>query len=169
MCLLCGNVATLGGHGVAIADRPAHRLHGFFWEGSHAKAAAGGTREVLARAKAFSDARVALWKSPLVMLSWDVGPDGLRCFAAFAPEEDEAPAKGFSAIDVPAMSFASSWHGPQDGDVVAHYGRMLEWLRGSGWQHDPVFCNQREEYPHDADLEGPPALRLMLPVVKEPG
>lgn len=173
MCALCGE-AAFGGHAVALSERPAHRLHGLVWRGTHEEAASGSLRRLIGMAKAFSDGRAGLWKSPLVVLSWNEASGGLRCLAGVAVGQDEALPDGFCAIDLPPMRFASSWHGPQDGDVVAHYGRMIEWLRDNGWRRDTAIFEQREEYPHDADFDGAVpdrtlALRLLLPVARRVG
>ena len=168
MCLLCSE-AAYGGRGIAIMERPAHRLHGLAWEGTDEAAAGGAVRAVIAEVKAWSDGRASLWKSPIAMLSWNDRPGGFRCFVGIAPEEGEALPEGFSAIDLPEMRFVAAWHGPDDGLVVSRYGAMIDWLRGSGYRRDATQFHQREEYPHDADLGRPHTLRLMLPVVSEAG
>ncbi|MEO3999251.1 hypothetical protein [Mesorhizobium sp. CAU 1732] len=149
-----------------MTERPAHRLAGLWWEGTHAQAAGGATRAALAAVKDVSDSRDALWKSPIVGLSWSQGADGLRYFCGIAIEAEEAVPDVFSIVDLPSMEFAGSWHGPDDGDVVSHLGRILEWLRLQGLAWDGTHCQQREEYAPDVDLDAPPALRLMLPVTR---
>lgn len=164
MCLLCGE-AGFGRHGVAIADRPAHRLHGLAREGADSEA----VRALIAKVKVFSDRRDALWKSPIVALSWDDRRDGFRIFVGVAAEEGEALPVGFTALDLPEMRFASTLHGPDDGDIAARYGGMIEWLRATGFRPDAAHFAHREEYPSDIDLSAPFALRLLLPVAPQSG
>ena len=166
MCLACGEAtASFGGHAVSLTERPAHRLCGIVWEGSHAEAEAGAVHATIDRVKAWSDSRRALWKSPIVALSWNDRPAGLRTFVGIACEPGETSPEGFGTVEMPAMRFAGSWHGAGDGDVVSHYGRILSWLRDRGIAWDRERLHQREEYPVDVDLSKPPALRLLLPVV----
>ena len=62
------------------------------------------------------------------------------------------------------MTFASSWHGADDGEVAGHYGRMIEWIGDEGLQWETSRLHHREEYPLDYDVGGPPVLRLLMPV-----
>lgn len=165
MCLLCGGA---GAHAVSIAERPPLRLGGLRWSGSYGDAATGAIRTLLGAVQDFSARRAGMWKSPLVGLSRNGrGDDGFDYFAGVAIDDGETLPDGFVTVDVPAMTVAASWHGEGDGDVVAHYGRMLEWLRGSGYARDRASFDHCEEYPHDADLDATPTLRLFLPVVRE--
>ena len=161
MCDRCGEPG-LAAHGVSISERPAQRLVGVMWEGSFAEAADGALKQVMARAKALSDAQAGLWKSPLVTLSWSADGQRLRHFAGIDMDGDMP--EGFDAVDLPPMRFATSWHGADDGEVIDHYAGMIGWLRENALRHDRAVLDQREEYPPDADLAGPPALRLMLPI-----
>lgn len=164
MCDRCGGFGAT--HAVSLSERPAHRLVGWFWEGSHARMREGALKPLLLRAREFSTRSSGLWRSPIVALSWSgpagkYGPGGLRCFAGIAGED--AP-QGGAAIDLPEMTFASSWHGPEDGSVVEHYARMIEWIGEQGLARDAAHFGQREEYPNDHDPDGPLSLRLLLPV-----
>ena len=166
MCLLCGD-ASVGKHGIAVTERPAHSLAGLFWEGSHREAADGAVHGVIERVKALSDRRASLWKSPIVGLSWNDRPDGFRTFVGIAIDADEVLPDGFKRLDLPEMRLASSWHGPEDGEVVAHYGRMIQWVRDEGLAWDVSRFHHREEYPADVDLSRLPALRLLIPIGPE--
>jgi len=164
MCELCADGAR--SHAVSISYRPGQRLGGLRWSGGFADAASGALREVIGAVRDFSATRDALWKSPIVALSKSV-EDRLDYFAGISCENHETLPAGFTSLDVPEMAVASSWHGPEDGEVVEHYGRMDEWLRGSGYRRLYTPFDQREEYPHDVDLDGPPALRLLLPIERD--
>jgi hypothetical protein len=161
MCDRCG--AGFGSHAIALSERPAHRLGGWYWEGSHREARDGALKPLLLRARALSEtASGGLWRSPIVGLTWNDRPDGFRYFVGIAG--DDAPADG-AGLDVPELTYASSWHGPDDGSVVEHYLRMIEWIGDEGHRRDTGHFAQREEYPNDYDPEQPPTLRLLLPVV----
>ena len=164
MCLLCGE--DVARHDVALSERPAQRLHGLVWAGSYEEAASSGAiGRMIGRVRDHSQNRSALWKSPIVGLSWnDAGEGRLRYFAGFAPEDGEAAPEGYETVEVPEMMFASSWHGADDGDVVAHYGRIVEWVNDRNISRDTRHFDQREEYPADVELSGSPTLRLLLPV-----
>lgn len=162
MCDRCG---FSGAHAVQLAERPAQRLVGYRWEGSHAEARGGALEPLLAAARRLSDADAQFWRSPIVVLTWNDRPNGFRQFAGMAG--DDAPPGG-TAIDLPPMAFASSWHGPEDGTVVAHYLRMIEWIGDEGFSRDTTYFAQREEYPPDLKRGGPPTLRLLLPLKTPP-
>ncbi|WP_047144847.1 GyrI-like domain-containing protein [Aquamicrobium sp. LC103] len=163
---MCGDVSAAR-HGFGLSERPAQVLTGLTWEGTY-EAAAGALHSMIERVKAYSDAQPGVWKSPIVGISWNDRPEGFRYFAGVSAGEGEmSPAEeadGFGRISLPEMRFASSWHGPRDGDVVPHYGRMIEWMREEGLARDASLMHQREEYPHDIDLTLPPTLRIMMPV-----
>jgi hypothetical protein len=163
MCQLCGE-SSFGAHDISISERPRQLLGGLRWSGTHEQAASGETESLLRRVQAFSASRKAAWKSPIVALSRALGEGSFECFAGIAVEPGEALPAGFDLLDLVEMTVASSWHGQQDGDVVTHYGHILDWIRTSGHRRDRTHYDHREEYPHDADLDAPPALRLMLPV-----
>ncbi|TYR35240.1 GyrI-like domain-containing protein [Mesorhizobium microcysteis] len=165
MCQLCGSGS--GSHAVSISERPPQLLGGLWWRGTFDEAAAGDVRQVIRSVQHFSDQRTSMWKSPIVGLSRNDRPDGFDYFVGVAVEAGEAMPAGFAFLDLPAMTVASSWHGPQDGDVPAHYGRMIEWLVGSGYRRDISQFHHREEYPSDVDFDGPHALRLLLPVMRD--
>lgn len=160
MCMMCGNPAA---HRYSLATRPAHRLVGRYWEGSHEEAAKGALRPLIEEMKALSASHERFWRSPIVGLSWNDRPAGLRYFAGFALEGTACP-EGCSALELPEMELADIWHGPGDGDVIENYRGMLEWIGDNRLRHDPSFFDQREEYSPDVDLDAPPSLRLMLPV-----
>jgi predicted transcriptional regulator YdeE len=162
MCDRCG---VMGSHDISLSERPAHRLVGRFWEGSNAQAASGAIHPLIEGMKQVSASRSGLWRSPIVGLSWNDRPDGFRYFVGIAVEEGEAPGTGLEILDMPEMTLASSWHGAEDGNVVEHYLRMIEWLSDMGLQRDFSQFHQREEYPPDIDLAAPLTLRLMMPVV----
>lgn len=161
MCDRCG---VIGSHGIALSERPPHRLAGRYWEGSHTEAAAGAIRPMLAEMKANSARAPGFWSSPVVGITWNDRPGGFRYFVGIAIDEDETPGDGLDTLDLPEMTFASSWHGAEDGNVVEHYLRMIEWISDMGLQRDSSRFHQREEYPPDVDLDGLPVLRLMMPL-----
>ena len=162
MCELCADVAR--SHAVSISERPRQLLAGMWWRGSFAEAAAGAIHPVIAAVRDFSAGRSVMWKSPIVGLTRNGRGDGFEYFVGIAVENGESLPAGFVYLDVPEMVVASSWHGPDHGDVVTHYGRMIEWLQGSGYRRGGAPYDQREEYPHDVDPAAAPSLRLMLPV-----
>lgn len=163
MCQLCGE-SSLGAHTISISERPRQLLGGLRWSGTHEQAASGETEALLRRVQVFSATRTAAWKSPIVALSRALGEGSFEYFAGIAVEQGEAIPEGFELLDLVEMTVASSWHGREDGDVVTHYGHILDWIRTRGYRRDRTHYDHREEYPHDADLDAPPALRLMLPV-----
>lgn len=162
MCDRCG---ALGAHDISMSERPAHRLAGRMWEGSNAEAAAGALHPLIEEMKQVSGRRSALWRSPIVGLTWNDRPGGFRYFVGIAIDDEEAAEPGMQVLDLPEMTFASSWHGADDGNVVEHYLRMIEWISDAGLKRDFSTFHQREEYPPDADVAGPPVLRLLMPVV----
>jgi len=163
MCDRCGEPG-IGAHAVAMSERPAQRLSGRRWEGNYAQARAGALRAVMDEVRAFSDRQPGLFRSPIVALTWNGEGERFRHFVGIAT--DETPS-GFDRLDLPGMLFATSWHGPEDGDVAAHYGAIMGRLREDGLGHDRTIFDHREEYPPDADPDGPPALRLMVPVLRD--
>jgi len=163
MCDRCGE-PNISAHAVAMSERPAHRLVGRHWSGTYAEARAGALREVMDEIRAFSDQRGGLFRSPVIALTWNDPSDGFRHFVGIA--EDDAPS-GFDILELPEMLFATSWHGPEDGDVAAHYGAIMGQMRGDGLAHDRAVFDHREEYPPDAEPDGPPMLRLMVPVKRD--
>lgn len=160
MCLMCAGLTER----VTLAERPAGKLSGLYWQGSHEDAAAGALHELLGRVKAFSDRRDTLWKSPLVAISWNDRPDHLRHFVGVELEDGEVPEAGFDNCDLPGLSYATAWHGADDGPVPDHYGRMIEWLHMRGLSWDVSRHHHREEYPPHVDLHQSTQLRLCLPV-----
>jgi len=161
MCRLCDdNVRDFADF--AIIDRPAETLVGIDWEGSYGQAAAGSVRASLKSLQARLG-RGDLWSGPIVGLSFDGGPAGFRYFVGVAAAE-ATDAHGLRRIDLPAGRHVASWHGEADGDVIAHYGRMIGWLASRGLARAATGPQHREEYPRDADFDGPPVLRLMLPL-----
>lgn len=160
MCMMCGNPAA---HRYSLATRPAHRLVGRIWEGSHAQAAEGALNPLIEEIKEISARHEQFWRSPIVGLTWNDRPNGFRYFTGFALEGAECP-DGCSALELPEMELADIWHGPGDGDVIENYRAMMEWMGDSGFRHDTQHFHQREEYSPDVDLSAPPSLRLMLPV-----
>ena len=167
MCQLCGEFGA-SVHAIALSERPSHRLAGRYWEGGHEAAARGALLPLIEQAKTFSAGLSGLWKSPIVSLSWNDRPGGFRQFVGVAVEEGERLEDGMETLELPDMTLASSWHGPDDGSVVEHYGRMLGWVRERGLEWDRSRFHQREEYPPDIDLSGPLALRLLIPLVEGP-
>lgn len=164
MCLLCGSGAASGASFMALTERPAHKLHGLAWSGTHEEASAGAIRRLIERVKAHSDGRTSPWKSPIVGISWDDRPDGFRHFVGVAPDPGEVLPEGFEALELEQTDLASSWHGPADGEVVEHYGRMIAWAAEHGYNWDTDRFHHREEYPHDIDLAAPLRLRLLIPI-----
>lgn len=162
---MCGD-ASIRSHSISIAERPAQLLAGIAWSGSYDEAADGATLGVLEAVQQFSASRASSWKSPIVALSRSQREGFFDYFAGIAVDEGEALPEGFVVYDLPEMTVASSWHDASDGDVVTHYGAILDWLKGSGYARDRSLYDHREEYPHDGDLRADkPSLRLMLPVV----
>jgi len=104
-----------------------------------------------------------LWSGPIVGLSFNDGSERFRYFVGIAASEAKN-ASGLVRLDLPARRHVASWHGQADGDVVAHYGRMIGWLTSQGLARSLETPHHREEYPRDADFDGPPVLRLLLPV-----
>jgi predicted transcriptional regulator YdeE len=167
MCGLC-NEASMAGQGIVLTERPAHRLCGRYWEGSYGEAARGAIHSVIRDVQAFAAQREGGWRSPIVGLSWNDRPDGFRYFVGIALDERGSPPRGFSSLALPEMTLASSWHGAGDGDVVAHYVRMIDWVKAENLVWDKRHVHHREEYPHDVDLTHPPALRLLIPASPPP-
>jgi len=163
MCDRCGEPG-IGQHVVAMSERPAQRLVGRHWQGSYAAARAGALRTVMDDIRAFAGRQSGLFRSPVVALTWNDAGERFRHFVGIAAEHAAA---GFDEIELPGMLFATSWHGPEDGDVAAHYGAIMVQMRADGLAHDRAVFDHREEYPPDADPEGPPALRLMVPVRRD--
>lgn len=166
MCLLCGDTSGRA-HAISLTERPEHVLGGFAWRGSHEEARDGALRAVIRKVMAFADGRDALWRSPIVGLSHDHSDDGFSYFVGVAIEPEEPLPPALVRRKVDAATYAGSWHGPADGDVPAHYGRMIDWLASSGWRWDRTVTQHREEYPPDHDPDAAPALRLLLPVVRD--
>jgi predicted transcriptional regulator YdeE len=162
MCLLCGEVGSA--HGIALTERPAHRLCGRYWQGSYGEAARGAIHSLIGDVQAFAAQREGGWRSPIVGLSWNDRPDGFRYFVGVAMDDAGALPEGFASLALPEMTLASSWHGAGDGEVVAHYVRMIDWVKPRNLIWDKQHFHHREEYPHDVDLTRPPALRLLVPV-----
>lgn len=52
----------------------------------------------------------------------------IRYFVGTVARDDRILPGRHQFLSVPAMRFASVWHGPEDGDVVEHYGngRMID-------------------------------------------
>ena len=133
MCALCGDGRRV--HATSITERPRQLLGGIFWSGSFGEASSGGAIDsAIAAVSGFAVARKAMWKSPIVGLSRNDRTDGFDYFAGVAVEAGEALPEGFATLELAEGVFASSWHGPEDGDVVEHYARMIEWLRGSAYR-----------------------------------
>ncbi len=148
---------------VAFVDRPAQRLLGRYWEGTHEAAAAGAAVALLEAVQA-EIAASGRWGGPIVGISWATAPGRFRSFVGAEAEEGAAAGDGHEALELPAMRFVSDWHGETDGEVIDHYQAMLEWMRISGARWDKSRLHHREEYPLHADFSAPPVLRLMLPV-----
>lgn len=161
MCQLCEeNERDFSGF--AVIERPAETLVGIAWEGSHGQASAGAVRATLASLQARLG-KGDLWSAPIVGLSFNDRPDGFRYFVGIVADEAK-DAGDLQRIGLTARRYVASWHGGSDGDVVAHYGRMIGWLTAQGLTRPNAGPHHREEYPRDADFDGPPILRLMLPV-----
>ncbi|BCH25137.1 hypothetical protein MesoLjLc_48240 [Mesorhizobium sp. L-8-10] len=161
MCARCGE---FGSHRFAIAERAPQRLRGLVWEGTYAEAAAGAIHPLIEEMKIAAAAEDDPWSRMIIGISWNDRPDGFRYFVGIEAAEYMAPAAGHRLLSLPAMRFACVWHGPDDGDVVKHYGRMIDWIETEGQERDVSILHHREEYPADFDLAGPPVLRVMLPL-----
>lgn len=164
MCDRCGAV---GRHDFAVVERPAETLRGLTWEGTYAEAAAGAIHPLIEEMKSRIAGEGDVWNSAIIGISWNDRADGFRYFVGTATKDDVLP-PGLHFLSLPAMRFASAWHGPDDGDVVQHYGRMFDWIEAEVQRHDVSVMHQREEYPSDTDLAAPPVLRLMLPIAPGP-
>ncbi|RST86275.1 hypothetical protein EJC49_11540 [Aquibium carbonis] len=161
MCQLCEET-RLDVSGFAVLDRPAETLVGLEWEGSHGEAAAGSVRATLTALQARLG-KGDLWSGPIIGLSFNDGPERFRYFAGVAAEE-AVPVGGLVGLQLPPRRYVASWHGQADGDVVAHYGRMIAWLTTKGMARSLEPPHHREEYPRDGVFDGPPVLRLLLPL-----
>lgn len=161
MCQLCEENGR-DFSGFAVIERPAETLVGLDWEGVYGQAAAGAVRAVLKALQARLG-RGDLWSGPIVGLSFNDGSERFRYFVGVAAEEAK-DADGLLRVDLPARRHVASWHAEADGDVVAHYGRMIGWLLEQGLSRSEAGPHHREEYPRDGDFDGPPVVRLMLPV-----
>ena len=150
---------------VAYVERPAQRLAGRFWEGTHAEAAAGALVGLLKQVQAETEAGGA-WGGPIVGISWATEPGRFRSFVGVEAEAGAAAGDGRETLELPAMRFVSDWHAEGDGEVIDHYQSMLEWMRISGARWDKSRLHHREEYPLHADFDAAPVLRLMLPVAE---
>lgn len=165
MCARCGD-AKLRQHRFAIVERPPEQLCGMFWEGTYEQAAAGALHPLIEAAKAWLHSEAGLFASAIIGISWNDRPGGFRYFVgAQAGAIHPSNRAGRQCLSLPAMRFAGIWHAPEDGDVVQHYGAMLEWIDRSGEKRDISILHHREEYASDVDLAAPPALRLMLALV----
>jgi hypothetical protein len=176
MCEWCGP-ASGERAGFGIVDRPAQTFAGRFWEGTHAQAAAGATRDLLCGMQALARQALApqasggglFWAGPLVGVSWNRDVERFRYFVGFEhdggdPGADPDAGPGLQRLSLPAMRFVADWHGEADGDVIDHYQRMLHSMETGSEKWDKSLMHHREEYPLHADFDGPPVLRLMLPV-----
>lgn len=167
MCLLCGDGSGRT-HAISLTERPTHVLCGLSWHGGHEDAQAGALRALIRTVRMFADGRDSQWRSPIVGLSSDYRDDGFSYFVGIAVEPDDGVPAGFERRHVAEGTYAGSWHGPGDGAVPEHYGRMIEWLGGSGWRWDRAVIQHREEYPPDHDPDATvPLLRLLLPVARD--
>lgn len=159
----------------AFVERPAQRLVGRYWEGTHEAAAAGATVALLSSVRA-EIAAAGGWGGPIVSISWATGAGRFRTFVGVEAESetgtvagDAREAPGLETLELAPMRFVSDWHDETDGEVIDHYQSMLEWMRLSGAHWDKSRLHHREEYPRHADFSAPPVLRLMLPVASEQG
>ncbi|WP_157018991.1 GyrI-like domain-containing protein [Mesorhizobium xinjiangense] len=163
MCQLC-ETGELGAAGFGVVTRPAEQLAGIAWAGSFADARAGAVRALLSGVQARVGQGNGLWASPIIALSWNDRPDGFCSFVGIAAEEAD-PAMAFDTrLALPSTTCATAWHAAGDGDVVRHYGRMIEWIASLGHTRDTGSYHHREEYPRDADFDAAPELRLMIPI-----
>lgn len=174
MCRWCGEP---GGRatGAALVERPAQRLVGRSWQGTHGEAASGAILALLKAVQAETGGDGAIFAGPIVALSWSDRPDGFRTFVGVevdgAGEAGEAWAaleRDGERVDLPPMRFAADWHDARHdasgGDVLGHYEALIAWLRASGHRWDRTRLHHREEYPRHADFSAAPVLRLMLPI-----
>jgi predicted transcriptional regulator YdeE len=163
MCRLCED-AELGQGGVSITSRPAHRLAGLRWAGTFAEAASGAIHPRIEAVKRFSQSRTAIWKSPIVGLTSNLGANGFDYFIGVATDVGEIAPPGFDHLQLAGMNFATTFHRNDSGDVATQYARLRDWVMASRYQLADTDFSQREEYPHEVDLSQSPVLRLMLPV-----
>ncbi len=163
MCQLC-ETGGMGDAGFGIVSRSAEVLVGLSWEGSFAEARSGSIRTLLSQVQARLGEVSDLWASPIVGISWNDRPDGFRYFVGVPVSEAGALSHFDARIELPATICAAAWHAADDGDVIAHYGRMIEWISASGHMRNTAAYHHREEYPRDADFDAAPELRLMIPV-----
>ena len=160
MCQWCAP-PLLAADEFGLTERPAQRLAGLSWEGTHAQAREGATRKLLTAVQDFALSLGDAWIGPIIALSWNDRPEGGRFFAGV---ETTNRAGSMMHIDCAAMRFVTGWHDGQHGEVPDHYERMLWWMSANGHRWDKQQLHHREEYPLHADLSGEPVLRLMLPV-----
>ncbi|CAG1003815.1 MAG: GyrI-like domain-containing protein [Rhizobiaceae bacterium] len=163
MCRWCepGGRAT----GAGLLERPAQRLVGRSWQGTHGEAEAGAILSLLKSVQAEAGGGDT-FAGPIVALSWSDRADGFRTFVGVeADGAGNSLERDGERIDLPAMRFATDWHDASGGDVLEHYAALIEWVRATGHRWDKARLHHREEYPRHADFSAPPALRLMLPVI----
>lgn len=164
MCLLCG-AGSVRLAEFAIVTRPVTELRGRSWAGPR-EAVAGAARALLEDVRAAAPPTRGLWAGPIVSIAWNGPPEGPRLFAGVALEGEEEAGPGLpERLVLPPRRFAAAWHESGDGDVIARYGRMIEWIDRIGHRRDPSGPSQCEEYSRDADFGAPAELRLMLPIV----
>lgn len=165
MCLLCGPANRRAAE-FAILARPATKLRGRVWEGSHAEAAGGAVRDLLERVRDEGSGPGDLWAGPIVAVSRNDRPGGFRVFAGLEAADGTVSRGGLpETLFLPPLRFAAAWHHATEGPVVERYARMIDWVERVGHRRDVSAMHHAEEYPRDADFAAPAALRLMLPVV----
>jgi hypothetical protein len=160
MCQWCAP-PVLAADEFGLTERPAQRLVGLSWEGTHAQAREGATRKLLAEVQDFALGLGDAWIGPIIALSWNDRPLGGRFFAGV---ETTNRAGGMTSMDCAAMRFVTGWHDDKHGEVPDHYERMLWWMGANGHRWEKQRLHHREEYPLHADFSGDSVLRLMLPV-----
>ncbi|KFB10177.1 hypothetical protein [Nitratireductor basaltis] len=158
-----------------LTERDAQTLFGMIWQGSHEEAARGEVKKVISLMEALRQKAVAAVgedggeyeHSGLIGISRNDRPYGFRYLvalpAALAAHVSHEDMRGH---DFPRMSFATAWHGAEDGDVFSHYQSMSDWIEAQGLQWARRVLHHREEYTAPAILQGAPVLRLMMPVEK---
>lgn len=163
MCRWCdGGAASLDGFGVEL--RPAARLGGSTWSGSHADAVAGGLADALARLRGRVVEDAAFAPGPVVVVTLEGQGDRVTCFVG-ARLADVAPAPaGLEELAVPAADYAVVNHHRSDGEAIDRYAAMLDWIRAEGLVRDRSAWQHREEYPLHANFARPESVRLMVPV-----
>lgn len=107
-------------------------------------AAAGAVKAIMAEMErlrvrlAASDQQAA--GQGLVGVSWNDAPGGFRYLMALRRSLPMRARVGLKTFHFPEMRFAAAWHAAGDGDVLAHYLRMFDWIAEKGCGALRICC-----------------------------